>query len=67
MSLTVAVAQHLLHFLEVEAMTRNKPAQDANLSFWGGGSRSIIGETFAMLYLHRVERVVLGAPFNRTD
>ncbi|KAF2662190.1 hypothetical protein K491DRAFT_585910, partial [Lophiostoma macrostomum CBS 122681] len=56
---TVAVAQDLMHFIQVRAASRGRPAAQAALNFYGGSYGTVIGSTFAALYPDRVRRMIL--------
>lgn len=61
---SVAAAQDLLRFIEVNAINKGQRATDAMLSFYGVGYGTVVGSTFAALYPHRVERMLMDSPID---
>ncbi|KAH7128573.1 TAP-like protein-domain-containing protein [Dendryphion nanum] len=56
---TPAVAQDMLHYIELRAEARGHNPADAKLGFYGISYGTILGSTYAALYPNRISRMIL--------
>lgn len=61
---TSAVAQDMRYFIELQATSNGKPADEAKLWYYGVSYGTVIGQTFAALFPDRIERMILDGNVN---
>ncbi|KAF1850512.1 alpha/beta-hydrolase [Cucurbitaria berberidis CBS 394.84] len=64
---TVATAQDMLHYIELQAESKGQPPKEAKLWYYGISYGSILGPTFANLYPDRVGRMIIDGVMDLED
>lgn len=64
---TVATAQDMLHYIELQAESKGKKKEEAKLWYYGISYGSILGPTFASLFPDRVGRMIIDGVLELED
>jgi pimeloyl-ACP methyl ester carboxylesterase len=64
---TVAVAYDMRHYIELRARSLGRAPEDAKHWYYGQSYGTILGQTFATLFPHRIERMILDGVSDTND